>query len=255
MIGIKRSIKSSNLRGSLAAHDESIIRPETEVCQGRDRQRLMVAESVETEQDSLDGGVIEEHRDCAPEEQPRPESSTDQIVDTADMQSNSASKQGVSLRALRCAFALLSGLAMLLAAATGYLKWYDGSIRDAQSARIESVKAATETTVQMLTYHPETVENDLAAARDQMTGAFRDSYTKLTSDVVIPGSKEKHISAIATVPAASSVSASSDHAVVLVFINQAIVVGDDPPSNTASSARVTLDKVDQRWLVSDLTPI
>lgn len=146
-------------------------------------------------------------------------------------------------------------MAMLLAAATGYLKWYDGSIREAQSARIESVKAATETTVKMLSYHPETVENDLAAAQDRMTGAFRDSYTKLTSDVVIPGSKEKHISAIATVPAASSVSASSDRAVVLVFINQAITVGDDPPSTTVSSARVTLDKVDNRWLVSDLTPI
>ena len=43
--------------------------------------------------------------------------------------------------------------------------------------------------------------------------------------MVIPGAKEKQISAVATVPAAASVSAEPNHAVVLVFVNQTVVVG------------------------------
>jgi Mce-associated membrane protein len=53
------------------------------------------------------------------------------------------------------------------------------------------------------------VDTDLGAARDRLTGEFKDSYTSLTHDVVIPGSKQKHISAVANVPTAASMSASS----------------------------------------------
>lgn len=43
-------------------------------------------------------------------------------------------------------------------------------------------------------------------------------------------------------------SASADRAEVLVFVNQTVTVGDDPPTDTASSVRVTLDKIGGRWL-------
>ena len=70
-----------------------------------------------------------------------------------------------------------------------------------------SLQAAKDSTIAMLSYKPDTVEQQLGAARDLLTGDFRDSYTSLTHDVVIPGAKEKQISAVATVPAAASVSA------------------------------------------------
>src|SRR5271155_715479 len=41
------------------------------------------------------------------------------------------------------AYALLPGLALLLASAAGFLKWQDISLRDATVARAESVRAAT----------------------------------------------------------------------------------------------------------------
>jgi Mce-associated membrane protein len=88
-----------------------------------------------------------------------------------------------------------------------------------------------------------------------LTGEFKDSYTSLIHDVVIPGAKEKQISAVANVPAAASVSASENHAVVLVFVNQATTIGQDPPTNTASSVRVTLDKIAGRWLISQFHPV
>ena len=60
---------------------------------------------------------------------------------------------------------------------------------------------------------------------------------------------------MAAVPAAASVSAKGDHAVALLFVNQTVVVGSDAPTNTASSVRVTLDKVGGRWLISGFDPI
>lgn len=125
----------------------------------------------------------------------------------------------------------------------------------ADEARIESVAAAKDSTIRLLSYKPDTVEKDLTSSRDLLTGDFRDSYTQLTNDVVIPGSKEKQISAVASVPAVASVSADPKHAVVLVFVNQSVIVGGSAPTSTASSVQVTLDKVGDRWLISKFDPV
>jgi Mce-associated membrane protein len=153
------------------------------------------------------------------------------------------------------AFGLLPGLALILAIGAGYLKWQDNSVRNSDTARIESVQAAKDTTIKMLSYKPDSVEQELGDARNLLTGDFRDQYTSLTNDVVIPGAKEKQISAVASVPAAASVSAEPDHAVVLVFVNQTVIVGQDAPTDTASSVRVTLDKIGDRWLISKFDPV
>jgi Mce-associated membrane protein len=153
------------------------------------------------------------------------------------------------------AFGVLPAAALILAIAGGYAKWLDSSLRDAQLARAESVRAATESTIAMLSYKSDTVEKDLNAARDRLTGNFRDTYTQLTHDVVIPGSRQKKISAVANVAAAAWVSATQTRAVVLLFIDQTTTVGNDPPTNSASSVRETLDRVGDRWMVSDFTPV
>ena len=67
--------------------------------------------------------------------------------------------------------------------------------------------------------------------------------------------QQKQISATATVPAAASVSATENHSVVLIFVNQTVIVGHDAPSDTASTVRVTLDRVGGRWLISGFEPI
>jgi Mce-associated membrane protein len=152
------------------------------------------------------------------------------------------------------AFGLMPVLALLLAAGAGYLKYRDFSIRDADVARIQSVQAASQTAVALLSYGPDDVEAKLTAAQDRLTGTFRDSYALLIKDVVIPGAKRQHIAATATVPAAASVSATSNHAEVLVFVNQAVIVGNDAPTGTASAIDVSLDKVGDRWLISGFDP-
>jgi Mce-associated membrane protein len=153
------------------------------------------------------------------------------------------------------AYGLLPGMALLLALGAGFLKWQDSSLGDSDAARIESVQAATDDTVALLSYQPNSAAKDLTAARDRLTGTFRGSYTSLINDVVIPGAKQKQISAVATAPAAASVTAHRNHAVVLVFVNQTIVVGGGAPSASASAVKVTLDKVGGRWLISAFDPI
>ncbi|MGI9161772.1 MAG: hypothetical protein ACR2JI_02445 [Mycobacterium sp.] len=137
----------------------------------------------------------------------------------------------------------------------GYLNWQNSSGRLSNVAAMQSVAAARDAATAMLSYNTDTVEQDLNAARDRLTGSFLTEYTKLVNEVVIPGSKEKKISAVAQVPATASVSATPNHAVALVFVDQSVTIGKSAPTNTASSVRVTLDLVDGRWLVSGFEPV
>lgn len=153
------------------------------------------------------------------------------------------------------AFGVLPVLALLLGGAAGFLKWEDSSRRDADRARLESVAAARDSTVAVLSYRADSVEKDLSAARDRLTGAFLDAYTQLINGVIIPDARERKMSAAAQVRGAASVSAAIDHAVVLVFVDQTTRVGADKPSTTASSVRVTMDRVGDRWLISGFDPV
>lgn len=152
-------------------------------------------------------------------------------------------------------FAVLPAAVLVLGGVAGFLSWQTSSHRNSGAAAAESVTAARDTATAILSYNADTVEKDLNAARERLTGSFLDEYTKLVNEVVIPGSKEKKISAAAKVPAAASVSATLRHAVALVFVDQRITIGDGAPTDTASSVRVTLDKVGDRWLVSGFEPV
>jgi Mce-associated membrane protein len=147
------------------------------------------------------------------------------------------------------------GLALLLALAAGYFKWADGSAGALALARTESARVASEDAVALLSYRADAADKELGAARERLTGDFKDAYTTLTREVVIPGAKEKRISAVAKVSAAAPVSATANHAVVLLFVNQTVTIGNGAPTDTQPVVRVTLDKVNGRWLVSHFDPV
>lgn len=153
------------------------------------------------------------------------------------------------------AYGVLPGIALVLAMVAGYLKWQDNSVHDADKIREETIKTAKDSTIKMLSYKPDTVAQDLDGAKSLLTGDFRDQYTSLTTDVVIPGAQQKKITAVASVPAAAAVSADPKTAVVLLFVNQTVTVGADAPTDTASSVRVTLEKVGDHWLISKFDPV
>ena len=204
---------------------------------------------MSTPEDKTDADAVEETTEVADSD-----TDADSKPEAAETKVRPKDKRGINWARV-LAFGVLPVVALLLGAGAGFLRWEDSSRRDADKARIESVQAARDSTVALLSYKPETVDKDLGSARERLTGAFLDAYTQLVNTVVIPGAKEKKISAVAQVPAAASVSAKPDHAVVLVFVDQTVVVGSDAPTNTASSVRITMDKVGDRWLISAFEPI
>lgn len=153
------------------------------------------------------------------------------------------------------AFGVLPALLVLLGAGAGFMTWTTISANFLRQARVDSVRAATDGAAALLTYHADSVDSDLRAARERLTGNFKTSYTAYTHQVVIPDSHRKHVSAVAIVPAAASVWTSTSRAVVMVFVNQTFNSDLDPPTATASSVRVSLAKISGRWLISDFTPV
>lgn len=147
-------------------------------------------------------------------------------------------------------------LATLLVIASAWLLW-DGSVRRcAQQAGNDAVQAARESIVAILSYRPDTAEKVLdTAARERLTGRFLDDYTQLIKTVVVPNAKQKSVTAAARVAAVAVVSASADHVVLLAYVDQALTVGKAAPTQTNSSVRVTMEKVDGRWLVAGFDPI
>jgi Mce-associated membrane protein len=148
-------------------------------------------------------------------------------------------------------YGLLPTFVLLLAVAAGLLKWRDSSIRVAELARDQSVTAAKNSTAEILTYRYDTIDHDVAATRQRLTGGYLDTYTKRAQQDVIPHAKQQRAVVTATVPAAAAETVAPSHAVVLVFVSQTVKLGDAAPTEAGSSARVTLDKIGGHWLISD----
>ena len=148
-------------------------------------------------------------------------------------------------------YGLLPGLALLLAMSAGLLKWKDSSIRDLDAARSQSVAAARDSVVAVLTFRFDTVDHDMAATREKLTGNFLTTYTRQTQRERIPNAKQRHEVATANVSGAAPESVTPSRAVVLLFVDQTVKVGDTPPVASEYDVRVTLDKVGERWLISD----
>lgn len=151
------------------------------------------------------------------------------------------------------AYRVLPALALALAAAAGGL-WYLTVSRSTEAEQAAVIKVASDGTVALLSYEPDTVRRQLTDARKLLTTPFLDEYTTLTKSV-IPGAEERHISAATSVPAAAAVSLEKNHAVVLVFVNQTVRVGDQPPTSTPTSARVTLERLGGQWLIAKFEPV
>lgn len=150
--------------------------------------------------------------------------------------------------------AVLAAIALLLAVASGVLRWLTVSQHESDTARVESVQAAKEITVAMLSYETETVDQQLTAARDRMTGEFLGTYTAMINEV-IPAAHAQRIAAVADVLRIGTVTAKPDSVEVVLFVNQSVQVGDHMPEKTPSVARATMVKDGDRWLMSKYEPV
>ncbi|WP_435832141.1 twin-arginine translocation pathway signal [Nocardia rhamnosiphila] len=149
---------------------------------------------------------------------------------------------------------LVSVAAVVVAASLLVFQYRPDDHGDA--VRNEVLTAATEGTVALLSYSPESLDTDFAAAKSRMTGDFLTYYNQFTEKVIAPAAKEKSVKTTATIVRSAVAELHADSAVALLFINQTTTSAEKPdPALAASSVRVTLSKVEDSWLISSFDPV
>lgn len=152
-------------------------------------------------------------------------------------------------------------LAIALIASVGATAWlYFFQFRPDQETDSEAAKvaidAASQGSVSLLTYSPETLDKDFAAAKTQLTGDFLNYYTDFTERIVTPAAKQKQVKTSAAVVQAALSELSPESAEVLLFINQTTTSKENPDgAYAASSVKVGMTKIGGAWKISSFDPV
>jgi Mce-associated membrane protein len=142
-----------------------------------------------------------------------------------------------------------------LAAWSYYFIYRPDQQTNAAAANV-ALDAAKSGTVALLSYSPDTLDKDFAAAKSHLTGDFLSYYTQFTQQIVTPAAKEKQVKTTASVVRAGVSELHPQSAVVLVFINQVTTSKENPDGAfAASSVKVSLTKSDGRWLINAFDPV
>lgn len=126
---------------------------------------------------------------------------------------------------------------------------------DSAAART-AIAAASDGTVALLSYSPDSLDHDFSAAKTHLTGDFLAYYNQFTEQIVAPAAKQKGVKTTAAVIQSAVSELHPDRAVVLLFVNQSTTSTDKPdPAQRSSSVLVTLAKVNGAWLISKFDPV
>jgi Mce-associated membrane protein len=146
-------------------------------------------------------------------------------------------------------------LSAALAAWLYFFQYRPDQQTDAAAAQV-ALDAATTGTVALLSYSPDTLEQDFAAAKTHLTGEFLDYYTQFTQTIVTPAAKQKEVKTSASVAQSALAEMHPESAVALIFVNQTTVSKENPDgAYAASSVKVGLTKIDGKWLISSFDPV
>ncbi|WNG85971.1 hypothetical protein C6A87_018910 [Mycobacterium sp. ITM-2016-00317] len=186
------------------------------------------------------------------------ESEDTTAADPAEPAKPSAVRQ-VAAGARRHVAAILVAVALVASAGAAagvyFLQYRPDRQTDAASTEV-ALDAAKTGTVALLSYSPETLDDDFSTAKSHLTGEFLDYYTDFTAKVVAPAAKEKSVETVANVMQAAVSRMETDSAEVLLFINQTTTSQENPDGAfAASSVKVGLKKVDGNWLIESFDPV
>ncbi|MDT5185006.1 MAG: Mce-associated rane protein [Mycobacterium sp.] len=196
---------------------------------------------------------------------------TDEAVDEATKKDGAATETetqpeargGVLRQSMRWARARLGAILLVaaLVASAGVAAWLyfeqyrPGQETDAAASAV-ALDAAKNGTVSLLSYSPESLDKDFAAAKSHLTGDFLSYYTQFTEQIVTPAAKQKAVKTSAAVVRAAVSELHPDSAVVLVFINQNTISKENPDGSfAASTVKVGMKKINDTWLISAFDPV
>jgi Mce-associated membrane protein len=190
------------------------------------------------------------------------DAATDDKEDAAEIDAaDSADSSSPARRRLAAIPLIPVALVLGLLAAGGLAGWlYFAQFRpDTQTddaVAQSAVNAARDGTVALLSYKPDTLNHDFAAARSHLTGDFLNYYDQFTKQVVTPAAQTKAVTTTAQVVGAAASELHPNSAVVLVFVNQVTTSKERPdPAMASSSVLVSLTKVHGDWLITKFDPV
>lgn len=167
----------------------------------------------------------------------------------------------VALRAGRvpagARIAIVAVLAVLVAGsgvASGLLATKASDDKASQQERDAATAAAKTEIQQILTYNYKTLSTDLARASADTTGQFSGEFSVMAGQMIGPQAKQQQTVTKAVVPVAAPVDSSGNQVTVLVFVDQSTTNKQQAkPQVNGSQLRVTMQKVNGRWLVAQFT--
>ncbi len=158
-------------------------------------------------------------------------------------------------RILAAVLALLVVASLALLGGLFWFQYRPDRATDAAAAKA-AISAASEGTIAVLSYSPDTLDHDFSSAKSHLTGDFLSYYDQFTQQIVAPAAKQKSVKTTAVVLRAAVSELHPDSAVVLLFVNQSTQSKDRPePTFTNSSVSVTLTKAHDKWLISSFNPV
>ena len=129
-------------------------------------------------------------------------------------------------------------------------------VADQLAERQAAIQAATTGTVKMLSYSPDTLEQDFSAAEALLTGDFLNYYKQFTSQTVAPAARESGLTTRANIQGAGVESLTTQKGLVFLFVSQSTTSRDKPsPVVTASSVQVEVIRVNGAWLIDKFNPV
>lgn len=152
----------------------------------------------------------------------------------------------------------LTATAVLL---IGVVAWFDlhawqeqEAESDIDGAREAAIEVAREAVPGLLSYQPETLDEDVQHARSLLTDVFAPEFIEL-QDMLIRPAVRRDLSTVATVDRIAVTSSAANEVGLLVFLEQTTTTGGEPAGEpVATRATVRLRLVDGTWLVDDLRP-
>jgi Mce-associated membrane protein len=164
-------------------------------------------------------------------------------------------KTPVSGRIRAALLALLVVASVSLLGGLFYFSYLPDRATDGAAAKA-ALSAASEGTVAVLSYSPNSIDSDITSAKSHLTGDFLKYYSQFSEEIVKPAAKQKSIKTAAVVLRSALSEFHPDSAVVLLFVNQSTQSADRPePSLTSSSVVASLTKADGTWLISSFNPV
>lgn len=206
---------------------------------------------------SADEKTEQREEDAAPDLEPSDGVKIDKTADepAEARHDDDTSKRRRAVKVAPLVLVLLLAVSAALAAWLYVVKYRPDVQTDAAAAQ-SAIDAARDGTVALLSYKPDTLNQDFAAAKSHLTGDFLNYYDQFTKEIVTPAAKEKNLTTTAQVVGAAASEMHPNSAVVLLFVNQATVSKDRPdPAMASSTVLVSLTKVHGKWLITKFQPV